>query len=136
VAVPAGVAGGSAEISQQLGGAIVSEFGDGVAVGAAGARGEVWEADDGAVPAQEFEEQRLPHLVGCSAQWAQQLVHVAHPRCRLRQGWLVQASGGDESGDEVGDAVGFGVGEVEALASDEGAGGAEWFEPVEDSGRG
>ena len=40
----------------------------------------------------------------------------------------MQASGGDESGDEVGDAVGFGVGEVEALASDEGAGGSEWFE--------
>lgn len=101
-----------------------------------GGRVEVREADDRAVPAQELEEQPLPYLVGCLADRVQQLVHAAHGIGLLRHCLLVQVAASDESGDEVGNAVGFGVGEVVLLAGDEGAGGAEWFESVEDSGGG
>jgi hypothetical protein len=67
VTVPAGVASGSPEISQKFGGPVDFEFGDGGWVGAVGGWVEVREACDGSVPAQDFEEQRLPCLVGCTA---------------------------------------------------------------------
>lgn len=137
MAVSTGISGGSAEISQQSGGPVVAEFGDGVSVGAVGVRVEVWEADDGTVPAQQLEEGPLPYLVGCLADSVQQLVHGGHCSCVPRHAWLVQLAGCDEASDEVGGPVGLGVGEVEVAAADDGAGGAERVEAVENSrGRG
>lgn len=106
VAVSAGVAGGSSEISQQTGGPVVAELGDGGWVGASDGRVEVRKADDGAVPAQDLEKQPLPHLVGCVADRVQQLVHGRHCSDDPRHDWLVT--------------VGFGVGEVALLACNEG----------------
>jgi hypothetical protein len=56
VAVPPGVACGSPEISQQFGGPVFAEFGDGVSVRTVGGRVEVREQGDDAVPAQQFKE--------------------------------------------------------------------------------
>lgn len=67
VSVSAGVARGSAQVSQQFRGAVVSEFSDCISVGTVRVGVQGWEPDDCAVPAQDFEEQRLPYLVGCAA---------------------------------------------------------------------
>ena len=76
VAVAAGVAGQSTQITQQFGGSVLAEFGDRVPVGAAGA--PIWfaEAGDNAVPAQELEEVCLACLVGCVSDSVHQLVHA------------------------------------------------------------
>ncbi|MGN7157861.1 hypothetical protein ACTHRK_17400 [Dietzia cercidiphylli] len=60
------IAGGSAQVPQKFSCAGVSEFGDGPAVRAVGTRVEVGQANDGAMPPQQLEEQPLPCLVGGS----------------------------------------------------------------------
>lgn len=79
VAVSARVAGGVSEVAQKIGGAGLSQLGDGVSVGALGGGVDIREADDDAVPPQQFEEAPLPHLVGCVADSVQQLVHTRAP---------------------------------------------------------